>query len=263
MPRRPQVIDTHSHLFTEEFSEDLPEVMARARAAGVSHIYMPNIDSSSVADLLRVCEEYSGYCSPMIGLHPTSVSGGFRAELREMKELLGEPNHPFVAIGEVGLDLYWDTTFRQEQEEALREQIGWALEYDLPLVIHCRSALPELLRVLAEFPKRRLRGIFHSFTGTLEEAKLLLAYRGFMLGINGVLTFRKSDLPYVLASIPLERIVLETDSPYLAPIPHRGKRNESGFIRHTLERLAEVYSLPVEEVAKVTSENARKVFNRG
>lgn len=257
-----QIVDTHSHLFTEEFFQDLPEVIERAREAGVSQIYMPNIDASTVDDLLRVCRTYDGYCLPMIGLHPTSVGATYQAELDQLKPLLDDAEHPFVAIGEVGLDLYWDKTFRHEQEDALRQQIMWALDYNLPLVIHCREAFNELYAVMCDYRHTPLRGIFHSFTGTCEEAEKLLSFEGFMLGVNGVLTFKKSALPGVLTNVPLDRVVLETDSPYLAPVPHRGKRNESAFIRYTLAHLASVYGREVEEVAKVTTENARKVFEK-
>ena len=258
-----QIVDTHSHLFTEEFVDDLPEVIARARQAGVSRIYMPNIDASTIEPLMCACSAYEGYCFPMLGLHPTSVGEGFQAELEVLKPLLDNPEHPFVAIGEVGLDLYWDKTFRYEQEEALRQQIAWALEYDLPLVIHCREAFDELYDVMCDYRHASLRGIFHSFTGTAEDASRLLSFEGFMLGINGVLTFKKSTLPGVLTNVPLERLVLETDSPYLAPVPHRGKRNESAYIQYTLAHLASVYGLSVEEVATITTNNANKVFEKG
>lgn len=258
-----QIIDSHSHLFTEEFNADLPGVIARAKAAGVTRIYMPNIDSTTVEPMLRTCRTYEGYCFPMIGLHPTSVGGGYRAELAVIKRWLEGASHPFVAIGEVGLDLYWDRSYLHEQEEALREQIGWALKYDLPLVIHCRSAIDELLAVMDEFGGESLRGIFHSFTGSEEDAARLLAYEKFMLGINGVLTFRRSDLSEVLPHLPIERIVVETDAPYLAPVPYRGRRNESAYIRFTLERMAELYGVSLEELAEVTSKNAQKVFERG
>lgn len=258
-----QIIDTHSHLFTEEFNADLPAVIARAKEAGVAQIYMPNIDSTTVEPMLRVCRTYAGYCLPMIGLHPTSVGGGYRAELAAIRRWLDNDSHPFVAIGEVGLDLYWDRSYRCEQEEALCEQIKWALEFDLPLVIHCRSAIDELLSVLEGVGHESLRGIFHSFTGTVEEAGRLLAYENFMIGINGVLTFRRSDLSEVLPHLPVERLVVETDAPYLAPVPYRGKRNESAYIRFTLERMAELYGVPVEKVAEVTFKNAQKVFGKG
>lgn len=256
------IIDTHSHLFTEEFDDDLPEVMSRAREAGVGRIYMPNIDASTVEALLRVCRAYEGFCFPMLGLHPTSVNAGYQAELDALKPMLDEPSHPFVAIGEVGLDLYWDKIFRNEQEDAFRQQIAWALEYDLPLVIHCREAFDELYAIMCDYRQTSLRGIFHSFTGSAEDARRLLSFEGFMLGINGVLTFKKSNLPGVLTGVPLERVVLETDSPYLAPVPHRGKRNESAFVRYTLAHVASVYGRDVEEVADVTTKNAKKVFEK-
>lgn len=257
-----RIIDTHSHLFTEEFADDLPEVMERAREAGIARIYMPNIDASTVDTLLQVCRTYDGYCLPMLGLHPTSVEAGYQVELDRLKPLLDNPGHPFVAIGEVGLDLYWDKTFRREQEEAFRQQIAWALEYDLPLVVHCREAFDELHAVMNDYRHTPLRGIFHSFTGTADDARRLLSFEGFMLGINGVLTFKKSTLPAVLTGVPLSRVVLETDSPYLAPVPHRGKRNESAYIRYTLAHLASVYGREMEEVAELTSKNAEKVFEK-
>lgn len=258
-----QIVDTHSHLFVEEFSDDLPAVMERAREAGVSRIYMPNIDTATVDDLLRVCHAYEGFCFPMLGLHPTSVGAEYQAELDALKPLLENPAHPFVAIGEVGLDLYWDKTYHREQEDALRQQIDWALACNLPLVIHCREAFDELYAVMCDYRHTSLRGIFHSFTGTHEEAQKLLSFEGFMLGVNGVLTFKKSALPGVLTSVPLERVVLETDSPYLTPVPYRGKRNESAYIKYTLAHLASVYGRDMEEVAKVTTENAKKVFEKG
>lgn len=258
-----QIVDTHSHLFVEEFSDDLPAVMERAREAGVSRIYMPNIDATTVDDLLRVCHTYEGFCFPMLGLHPTSVGAEYQAELDALKPLLESPAHPFVAIGEVGLDLYWDKTYHREQEDALRQQIDWALAYNLPLVIHCREAFDELYAVMCDYRHTSLRGIFHSFTGTHEEARRLLSFEGFMLGVNGVLTFKKSALPGVLTSVPLERVVLETDSPYLTPVPYRGKRNESAYIKYTLAHLASVYGRDMEEVAKMTTENAKKVFEKG
>lgn len=258
-----QIVDTHSHLFVEEFSDDLPAVMERAREAGVSRIYMPNIDATTVDDLLRVCHTYEGFCFPMLGLHPTSVGAEYQAELDVLKPLLESPAHPFVAIGEVGLDLYWDKTYHREQEDALRQQIDWALAYNLPLVIHCREAFDELYAVMCDYRHTSLRGIFHSFTGTHEEARKLLSFEGFMLGVNGVLTFKKSALPGVLTSVPLERVVLETDSPYLTPVPYRGKRNESAYIKYTLAHLASVYGRDMEEVAKMTTENAKKVFEKG
>lgn len=254
-----RLVDSHSHLFLEEFSEDLPEVMERARKAGVTHIFMPNIDSTTIEPLLKVCASYKDLCYPMIGLHPTSVREDFRQELEVVHRYLnGEV--PFVAVGEIGMDLYWDKTFLKEQTIAFRQQVEWALEYRLPVVIHCREAFEYIYKVLIDYKDSSLTGIFHSFTGTLDEAERILDFPGFCLGINGVVTFKKSALPAVLAQVPLDRIVLETDSPYLTPVPNRGKRNESAYVKDTLVKVAEVYGRTMEEVSEATSENALKVF---
>ncbi|MDO4163067.1 MAG: TatD family hydrolase [Bacteroides sp.] len=253
------LVDSHSHLFLEEFSEDLPEVVQRARAAGVTHIFMPNIDSSTIDPMLKVCSDYAGYCFPMIGLHPTSVSESYREELETVHRCLENPNS-FVAVGEIGMDLYWDKTYVREQQTVFEQQVAWALEYGLPIVIHSREAFNYIYKVLEPYKNTALTGIFHSFTGTEEEASYMLEFPGFYIGINGVVTFKKSALPGVLARIPLDRIVLETDSPYLTPVPNRGKRNESANIKDTLAKVAEVYARPLEEVAEATSENALKVF---
>ena len=253
------MIDTHSHLFVEEFNEDLPEVIRRAQEASVTHVFMPNIDDTTVEDMLRVCTDYPGYCYPMLGFHPTSVDGDVMHKVRKMKERLVE-GHPYIAIGEVGLDLYWDKSWLKEQEAVLDEQIQWALEWDLPLVIHCREAFPELFRILTPYKDTDLRGVFHSFTGTTDEALELMAYPHFMVGINGVVTFKKSNLPEVLKEVPLDRLVLETDSPYLAPAPFRGKRNESAYVVRVAARLAELYGIEIGNVERKTAENALKVF---
>lgn len=254
------MIDTHSHLFLEEFKDDLPDVIARAREAGVTHIFMPNIDSTSIVPMLHVCHTYAEYCFPMIGLHPTSVNENYENELRVMEQELSTRRNEYVGIGEIGMDLYWDRTYAAEQQIALKRQLDWALAYDLPVVIHCREAFSYIYKVLEPYRNTPLRGIFHSFTGTLEEAQSILASPHFLIGINGVVTFKKSTLPEVLPHIPLERIVLETDSPYLTPVPHRGKRNESSFIKYTLMKVAEVYGLSPEEVSDKTSKTALKVF---
>ena len=255
------MIDTHSHLFVEEFTDDLPEVIQRAKEVGITYVLMPNIDDTTVADMLNVCNAYPGYCFPMIGVHPTSVDGESMEKVKTMKGLLTE-GHPYIAIGEVGLDLYWDKTYLKEQQQVLDEQIHWALEYDLPLVIHCREAFSELFEVLAPYNNTQLSGIFHSFTGTPEEMEQVLDYDRFMIGINGVVTFKKSTLPQILQTVALERLVLETDAPYLAPVPYRGKRNESSYIIKTAEMLARVYGMDIEEVKRQTTRNALKVFKR-
>lgn len=253
------LIDTHSHLFLEEFAEDLEAVIERAQIAGVSHIFMPNIDSATIESLLGVCSRYDNYCFPMIGLHPTSVNENYHSELdvvlRELKS-----DKKYVAIGEVGMDLYWDKTYEKEQAAVLSKQLEWALDFDLPVVIHCRDAFDSICEVLRKFSGSSLRGIFHSFTGTAAEAMYLMEHFDFLLGINGIVTFKKSTIPDVLKVIPLEKIVLETDSPYLAPVPCRGRRNESANVKYVLLKVAEIYGKTPEEVAKITSESALKVF---
>lgn len=254
------MIDTHSHIFSEEFKEDLPEVIARAKEIGVEKIFMPNIDDTSVEDMLNVCQAYPGYCFPMVGFHPTSVEGPDAIyKVKEMKKRLVE-GHPYIAVGEVGLDLYWDKTWLKEQQLILDEQIQWALEWNLPLVIHCREAFPELFQVLEPYKHTALTGVFHSFTGTVDEARELMDYSRFMIGINGVVTFKKSTLPEVLQEVPLTKLVLETDSPYLAPVPFRGKRNETSYVKRVAMKLAELYGMEIGEVERQTTENALKVF---
>lgn len=255
-----KIIDTHSHLFVEEFGKDRSEVMRRAREAGIVHILMPNIDLASVAPMLGVCAEYEGYCHPMIGLHPTEVNAGYRDVLAQMKAMLDSSPQTFVAVGEVGLDFYWDVTYKKEQLAVLDEQIAWALEYDLPVVIHSREAFPELYALFSHYKDAPLRGVFHSFTGTADEAQALLEFSGFMLGINGVVTFKKSTLPEALREVPLSRLVVETDSPYLAPVPYRGKRNESAYVVRVVEKLAEIYGVRPEVVAEQTYANAVELF---
>lgn len=256
------MIDTHSHLFLEEFSEDLPNVILRAKEVGVKRIYMPNIDDTTVEQLLQTCATYSGYCFPMIGFHPTSVDGESFPRVLAMKKWLKE-GHPFHAIGEVGMDLYWDKTFLKEQQRVLDEQIQWALEYDLPLVLHCREAFPQLFEVMRSYKKEKISGIFHSFTGNESEVREILEdYPAFMIGINGVVTFKNSTLPQVLRGVNLSHLVLETDSPYLSPVPFRGKRNESSYIYKVAEKLSDVYEVPMDKIVSVTTENALKVFKR-
>ena len=256
------LVDSHSHLFLEEFADDLPQVMQRAREAGVTHIFMPNIDSTTIESMLSVCAAYKEFCFPMIGLHPTSVNKNYKKELDIVAGQLASSNG-YVAIGEIGLDLYWDKTFLREQLLAFEKQVEWALEYHLPIVIHTREAFDYIYKVLQPYKETGLTGIFHSFTGTSEEAAKLLDFPGFMIGINGVVTFKKSQLPEVLKDVPLARIVLETDSPYLTPVPNRGKRNESARLKDTLIKVAEIYRESPEVVAEATSENALKVFGMG
>lgn len=253
------MIDTHSHLFVEEFADDLPQVVERAKESGVTHIFMPNIDDTTVEDMLAVCSRYPGYCFPMLGFHPTSVDADSMKKVKEMKKRLMD-GHPYIAIGEVGIDLYWDKTWLREQQKVLEEQIQWALEWNLPLVIHCREAFPELFEVMEPYRNTKLSGVFHSFTGTIDEVEKLMAYENFLIGINGVVTFKKSALPETLKQVPIDRLVLETDSPYLAPVPNRGKRNESAYVKMVAAKLTELYGMEIGSIERQTALNALKVF---
>ncbi|MCE2617156.1 MAG: TatD family hydrolase [Phocaeicola sp.] len=254
------MIDTHAHLYGKEFDDDRTAVMQRAKDVGVERIFLPNEDETTLAAVLTVCEANPGFCYPMIGFHPECVDKDFKKRLLPMKELLQHKN-PYIGIGEIGMDLYWDKTYLKEQQEVLEIQVQWAMEFHLPLMIHCRSAYSELFEILEPY-KRQLTGVFHSFSGTEEEASKLLDYDGFMLGINGIVTFKKSTLSEVLAStVPLDRLVLETDSPYLAPVPYRGRRNESSFVKETAMKLSSVYCVGFGEIDRITTKNALKVFN--
>ncbi|MDR3118894.1 MAG: TatD family hydrolase [Mediterranea sp.] len=252
-------IDTHSHIYLEEFDADLPEVIERARLAGITQILLPNVNSTTIERLLRVCNEYKGYCYPMIGLHPTSVDGDYEKELAIIEKELATSNL-YIAIGEVGLDLYWDKIYLKEQIIVFDTQIQWALKYDLPLIIHSRDAFEQIYEVMKPYKDLSLKGIFHSFTGSVEDANRLLEFDGFMLGINGVVTFKNSPLPEAVKHIPIERVVLETDAPYLTPVPYRGKRNESAHLKYTLMKLSEIYGVLPELIAKQSTLNALKVF---
>lgn len=253
--------DTHTHLDGEEFKADLPDVISRAKEQGVGRVFIPAIDLKSVDTVLDVCRQFPGYAFPMIGLHPEEIKADWEMQLDAMKSRFNEA--PFIAIGEVGLDFYWDRTFEREQLLAFEAQVEWAVEAQLPLMIHCRKAQNELVHILKKYESRLSGGVFHCFTGNQKEAEQLLQFKRFALGIGGVLTFKSShlreDLP---ASVPLERIVLETDSPYMAPVPHRGERNESSFVHLVLEKLAEVYGVSADKVAQVTEENVRRIFTK-
>lgn len=252
------MIDTHTHIYEPEFDEDRDEVLQRAHEAGLRHLLLPNINEASIPRMLSLCQRDPQHLHPLLGLHPEDVKEDFRNVLERMQQRLEAP-HPFVGIGEIGLDFYWDQTFASEQAEAFVAQLHWAEHYDLPVVIHSRAAHDDLVRLMQPF--QHLRGIFHCFAGTANEATQLLRFPHFMLGIGGVLTFKKSTLPDVLAqTVPLTRIVLETDAPYLAPTPHRGKRNEPAFLPAVAKRLAEVYDVSLEKVVQQTTENALQLF---
>ena len=250
-------IDTHCHLDGAEFDADRDEVVARAKSAGISHVLIPGIDLPSVDTVIATCCRYPGFAHPMVGLHPEEVRADFRSVLARMRLLL--PGR-FVAIGEVGLDYYWSREYEQEQLEAFEEQVCWSVETRLPLMIHCRKAQNEMVALLRRYEAELPGGVFHCFTGNEREAAELLRFDRFALGIGGVLTFKKSHLPEVLPHIPMGRIVLETDAPYMAPVPMRGKRNESAFVSHVLERAAQCYGVEPAVLAEATNATVRRIF---
>lgn len=254
-----EFVDTHTHLFCKEFDEDRAAVVERALAAGVRRLCLPSINAETLPSLMAMCDSHPGVCYPMIGLHPTDVTADYSCSLQRMEELLRSDKR-FIAVGEVGLDFYWSDEFRREQFDAFEAQIEWARNMCLPLVIHSRNAFNELADVMEKHCSAGLRGVFHCFSGSADEAARLLSYEGFFLGIGGVLTYKKSTLPAVLANVPLERIVLETDSPYLSPVPFRGKRNESAYIPYIAAVLADIYGCTAEYVAEITTANAMRLF---
>ena len=256
------MIDTHSHIYGPEYDEDRELVVRRAQQAGVERIFLPNINEASIAPMLSLCHSFPGYCYPMMGLHPEDVAEDYLQVLGRMEELLKDSSHPYIAIGEVGLDFYWDVSLSKQQIDAFGRQIEWAVQYNLPLMIHSRNAHAELVQTIRSYVSEGLSGVFHCFGGTLDEAQELLSFDNFVLGIGGVSTFKKSPLPQVLQSVPLQRIVLETDSPYLSPVPYRGKRNESSYVVEVMRKVAEIYNVTSEEVEKITNANVKRIFSR-
>nr|WP_287897040.1 TatD family hydrolase [Prevotella sp.] len=268
-----KIVDTHTHLDGEEFDEDRSEVILRAKEAGVGMVFLPAIDMKTSEAVLKLSHEYPGYAYPMVGLHPEEVKADWKEQLKKIEAILDEHltavdglngikyKSDYIAIGEIGLDFYWSREFEKEQLEAFEKQVEWSCETGLPLMIHCRKAQNEMLHILRKWKDKLPGGVFHCFTGNQQEAKELLEYDNFVLGIGGVSTFKSShlreDLP---AAVPLERIVLETDSPYMAPVPYRGKRNESAFVVQVMKTLATAYGVSEEEVAKVTNQNVERVF---
>jgi len=261
-------IDTHCHLDGEEFAADCTEVVTRAREAGVAKVLVPGIDLKSCQTVLDLCRQYPDYCYPMFGLHPEEVRADWKDVLAQIREVFPAPLRggvrggvPIIAIGEVGLDFYWSREFEQEQLEAFEEQVRWSVETRLPLMIHCRKAQNELVAILKRYASDLPGGVFHCFTGNEIEARELLQFDRFVLGIGGVLTFKKSNLPTTLpAVVPLDRIVLETDAPYMAPVPHRGQRNEPAFVLEVLRKLAACYGVSEEVVCEQTNANVARIF---
>lgn len=261
------MIDTHTHLDGEEFKDDLNETIQRARDAGIEKVFVPAIDLKSCHGAMNVARQFPGYAYAMMGIHPEEVRADWKEQCAAIRTLIDdtlanadEAKH-LLAVGEVGLDYYWSREFEKEQLEAFEVQVRWSIETHLPLMIHCRKAQNEMVKLLRRYEKELPGGVFHCFTGNEHEAMELLEFDKFVLGIGGVLTFKKSNLPQTLSAVvPLDRIVLETDSPYMAPVPHRGQRNESAYVADVCRRLAEAYNVTIEEVERITNDNVNRVF---
>ncbi|MEO5889288.1 MAG: TatD family hydrolase [Ferruginibacter sp.] len=252
-----RLTDTHCHLYGDEFSGDIDSVIKRAEIAGVECFYLPGIDSTVIKAMLDLEQRYPEKCKAMMGLHPCSVKENYKEELQIVEEWLGK--RKFAAVGEIGLDYYWDKTFIAEQAAAFRTQIEWSIQYDLPISIHTRNAMQETIDIIKEYVPGGVRGVFHCFGGSLENAKEIIG-SGFYLGIGGVLTYKNAGLAEVLAEVDLNYLVLETDAPYLTPVPFRGKRNESSYLKYVVAKLAETKKCSIEEVASITTANAEKIF---
>lgn len=251
------MIDTHSHLYLPEFEEDLHAVIDRCRAVGIEKVYLPAIDSSTHDAMMSLAAAQPGYCIPMMGLHPCYVTANYHQEIDLVESWLAKK--PFAAIGEIGLDFYHSTEFKQEQMDVFVHQMNLAMQYDLPIVIHSRSSMDECIKLISEHGKGKIKGIFHCFGGDERQARKIIEL-GFMLGIGGVLTYKNAGLVKVLEQLPLDALVLETDSPYLTPVPFRGKRNESSYLTHVAAKIAEIKGVTIEEVAIATTNNSKKIF---
>lgn len=252
-----KLIDTHAHLYLDQFKEDRSAIMQRALNKGIDKIYLPNIDSSSIDDMLNLEKAYPANCFAMMGLHPCSVKEDYEKELDIVASWLKK--RTFSAIGEIGIDMYWDTTFIEQQKDAFLRQIEWAKSLDRPIVIHSREATDIIIELLQGVIDEKLKGIFHCFTGTLEQAHTIIEM-GFLLGIGGVLTFKNAGLDKTIREIELQHLVLETDAPYLSPVPFRGKRNETSYVFHVAQKLAEIKGIEIEKVADITTRNAQRIF---
>ena len=252
-----QFIDTHTHIYSEEFDSDRDLIVQKAFDNSIYRMLLPNIDEQSIDPMHKLCDAYPKSIFAMMGLHPTSVGADYKEVLDRMKPLL--LSRKYIAIGEIGIDLYWDKTFAEQQKEALMQQFAWAIEYQPPVVIHSRDSLKEIIACIDEFNNPELHGVFHCFTGSAQDAEEIIS-RGFLLGIGGVLTFKNSGLSAQIKNIDMSNFILETDSPYLTPTPHRGKRNESSYITLIAQKLAHTKGISIEEVAEITTNNANKLF---
>lgn len=253
------IIDTHAHLFADVFQNDIEEVVSRARAAGVERVLLPNIDETTIDDLQAAVRRYPDFFLPMMGLHPTSVTSEWEKQLLSIYQEI--KRHPYIAVGEIGMDLYWDRSLQDAQRDAFEEQLRWSIEMDLPVAVHFRNATAEVVTSIKRVGEKALRGVFHSFGGSKEELEALLQLKNFHVGINGVVTYRNGGLAETLIHCPKESIVLETDSPWLTPAPRRGKRNEPANLSYILKKLAEIWGETEEEVAAQTSRNATRLFH--
>ena len=252
------LVDTHTHVYFEEFDVDLPDTIRRASEAGVAAFCLPCTDIASLLRLQAVCDRYPDHCFPMIGLHPTNVGTDYPEDLAILRAELDKRS--YIAVGEIGIDLYWDKSRLCEQTEAFEEQLRWSIEKDLPVVIHTREAFPQVFESLHKIGIDKLRGVFHSFGGNREELEEVLQYPNFQIGINGVVTYKNGRIRDYLTLAPLDRIVLETDAPYLPPVPYRGKRNEPAYVALIAQKLAEVYGVPVETIAERTTQNVVRLW---
>lgn len=254
------IVDSHCHIYSDEFKEDLDQVIERARQAGVQQFLMPNVDAASIELMHRVADRYPYHAHPMIGLHPCSVKDDAEIQLAVMEKHLFLPIRKYIAVGEIGIDLYWDKTTLALQIEAFERQIGWAKTLNLPIVIHVREAFDEVFEVIDRMHDERLKGVFHCFSGNWEQAQHILAYQTFKLGIGGVVTFKNGGLDKFIHRVDPQNILIETDSPYLTPVPHRGKRNEPAFAKLVVQKLAECYQISVAEIEQITTRNCEDLF---
>lgn len=250
--------DTHTHLFLPEFDNDREAMFTRALEKGVDRFYLPNIDADSITPMLNMCDAHPDKCFPMMGLHPCSVYADYEKKLELVKEWLDK--RKFAAVGEIGIDLYHDVRFKLEQKAAFQKQVQWAKERNMPVIIHTRNSFNEVMEIIEEEKDERLKGIFHCFSGNADDARRIMDLKTFKMGIGGVVTYKNSTLPQVLKEVPLSCLVLETDSPYLTPVPFRGKRNESAYIYYVADKLSDIYQMPVETIAEQTTANAREIL---
>ncbi|MDL2222964.1 TatD family hydrolase [Bacteroidales bacterium OttesenSCG-928-M11] len=253
------LVDSHTHIYSEEFQGDIQEIINRALESGVKKLCLPNINIDSIEPLFSLCEQYPDHCFPMMGLHPTDIKTNYKEDLALIYSQFEKKKQ--IAVGEIGIDLYWDQTFINEQIDAFEEQLRWSIDLDLPVAIHTREAFPEVFRSLRRIGENRLRGVFHSFSGSEKNLEEALSFNNFLLGINGVITYKKADFKHYLNKAPLDRIVLETDAPYLTPVPFRGKRNEPAYLTYIVSELSRIYNLPEKEIVARTTYNAEQLFN--